>query len=141
MKKKRIACSNRFFTTFDINWNSCSHFEATGSWPTATVIPVFITGRQVITKWGNYSTFNIAKLQNTFQNNSGNVKCTLITPFCDNGMPHYENGNQRWWCSPRWNCINESAPLWVCRRREVVDYSARHVFMTELVFMCVWQHL
>ena len=28
-------------------------------WQTAAVIPVFITGRPVITKWGDYSTFNI----------------------------------------------------------------------------------
>ena len=28
-------------------------------WPTAAVIPVFITGRPVITKWGDYSTFDI----------------------------------------------------------------------------------
>ena len=28
-------------------------------WLTAAVIPVFITGHPVITKWGNYSTFNI----------------------------------------------------------------------------------
>ena len=28
-------------------------------WPTAAMIPVFITGRPVITKWGDYSTFDI----------------------------------------------------------------------------------
>ena len=30
---------------------------------------------------------------NNFQNNCGDVKCTVISPFCDNGTPHYENGN------------------------------------------------
>ena len=40
--------------------------------PTEAVIPVFIMGCPLITKWGDYSTFNI----------------------CDNGMPRYENGNR-----------------------------------------------
>ena len=29
--------------------------------PIAAMIPVFVTGCPVITKWGNYSTFNISK--------------------------------------------------------------------------------
>ena len=31
-------------------------------WPTAGTIPNFITGHPVITKWGDYSTFDIPKV-------------------------------------------------------------------------------
>ena len=35
----------------------CCHYQ---EGPTAAVIPVFITGRPVITKWGDYSTSDIS---------------------------------------------------------------------------------
>ena len=73
--------------------------------PTAIVIPVLVTGRPVITNLGEYSKFQ--QLLNTFQNNCGDVKCTVINPFCKNGTPHDENGNHIC-CWPLWVLMGQA---------------------------------
>ena len=66
-------------------------------WPTADVIPVFLTGRPVIIKWSDYSTFDIPTVAEYLSDQlwelNGNVKCTVITQLCDNEEPRYENKN------------------------------------------------
>ena len=54
------------------------------------------------------------QLLNIFKNNCGNVRCTAITPFSDNGTPCYENGNHSCcWSNTIYQILNSSSfQLW-----------------------------